>query len=361
MSLNCFPTPQQRLLLQAALHPEPQARSAWQRYTAQVDLQQVDWVSTTFFPLIYRRFEDNLTCKSVYRHTWAQNQSQLFQLKTLLPRFQNEGIVPCLLKGAALIAKYYRDPGLRVMGDIDLLIPRFQIHRAHALLLQEGWHSDISTLPLDRSHALMLKKKGAPSLDLHWHLYADNGLDERLRKASYKTIPLDSQVHTLEAEDQLIHTLSHGLKYSPVPLIRWIPDASQILAKTPSFDWDYFFFQAIQLGWELPLFTALRYLAQESFAPIPSSTLQRIDRHRPTRREKNYFALLTQKPKRILTISQLYWHSHCRNHTSQNRLLLWATLPSYIKKVRNLKSWRQWLPFLIRGAWLHWKNNSQKK
>jgi hypothetical protein len=363
---NCWPTPEHLLLLQAGLLDPPKALLAWHQYCEQIDLQKADHLSTTLFPLVYHNLKTTSApqlglCKSVYRHTWSYNQLQFFHFKKLLHALQDAEIQTYLLKGAGMILGYYKDSGLRVMGDIDLLVPRHQAKEALHICRDLGWAPKEATQQLDiyRSHALMLKNKEGHAIDLHWNVLADNGLDALLANYIPRKQPLNAPFATaiLSPADQLFHTLFHGLNYSPQPLIRWIPDAAYILTQTPNLDWPYFHHLAKQLKLELPIYTALRYLHHHSFAPIPPTVLSVAERFTPTSQQQRYFKLLARKPKKLRFILQLYWHSHRRNHRSQNPLILFFTLPRFIKTSRRLSSWYQLIPFLFRAFLIHMKKS----
>src|SRR5690606_31894031 len=108
-----------------------------------------DHASTTLLPLVYRNLkeESHPLCKSTYRHTWLSNQ--IFWTKTLpiLQNLLNAGIKKIvLLKGMAMILHHYRDFGVRVIGDIDILIDRIHLPLAYSLLTSSGWRCELKGL-----------------------------------------------------------------------------------------------------------------------------------------------------------------------------------------------------------------------
>ncbi len=249
-----------------------------------------------------------------------------------------------------MILHYYRDPGLRVMGDVDLLVPRSKAKVTIERFIQAGWlpiKDKIAQNDLDRfirrSHALMLTDREGNNLDLHWALLSDSGIDPLFANHTYRIIESSSSLlpsaKILCPEDQLLHTFFHGLKYSPEPLIRWIPDATYILRQTPHFDWDYFFSQAKKIRIEWAISQALRYLHDHSFVSIPIQL-----NYRPTRKEKNYFLFLNKKPNFFSTLLS-YWHCHLRNTEA---LLPLFTFPNYVKQVMQCPTWTQFFLFLWR-------------
>lgn len=356
---NCLPTPTQQLLLQAALLPQPQAAFCWKAYCSQVDLQKAPPLDTTLFPLVYSNFKQSdspelKTCKSIYRHTWSHNNFQFFSLKKALQLLNGASIQTTLLKGASMILQYYQDPGLRVIGDIDLLIPRSSAKQTIQILLDAGWQSteNVEVNKLDqwiqRTHSIHLKNNEDHVIDLHWSVLSESGIDSLFANYTYRTSELTSyNTTTLSPEDQLLHTLFHGMKYSPQPLIRWIPDAVTLLTKTPDFEWEYFLSQIHHLKIELPIFTALSHLQGRGFIKLPANISLIADHYIPTQRELSHFRFLTTKPAK-LSLVQTYWHSHVRNSNSQNLIALLFRLPGFVKNAQKLTHWHQLIPFASR-------------
>lgn len=368
---NCWPTTLQHLLLTAALCDDLRAEHAWQKYCEQTDLQQVDYISSTFFPLIYHRFNKSNSielqiCKSVYRHTWCQNHLQFAKLKNIFTQLQQADISICLLKGSAMIVNYYQDAGLRVMGDVDILVPCNQAKKAFALLTDLGWQTQTKESNLEklfhRTHAISLTHPDGGKLDLHWAIFVGGTIDQALANYTYrisKTLLPQSNlsVTTLCPEDQLIHTLFHGIQYSPQPLIRWLPDAVFILKKTSAFDWNYFFSQAKQLKIELLVNTAIYYLQHYHFAEIPPDVIRIIEEYLPTRQERKALEFTTQEQQPFCRVFQLIWHWHIRSSASQNRIVLLFTLPRFLKNLWQLKHWHQLLGILCHRLLSHFRAN----
>lgn len=65
-------------------------------------------------------------------------------LSEILERFEAEGITTLLLKGMALAYLVYPEPSLRTMSDIDLLVDKTQIKKAHQLLTALRFEMDPS-------------------------------------------------------------------------------------------------------------------------------------------------------------------------------------------------------------------------
>jgi len=85
-----------------------------------------------------------------------------------------------LLKGMAMTLHYYRDFGVRVMGDIDVLIAKEQLPIVLPLLQSAGWQQfgtrfDLTNPDhLRRWHALSFTHPKGMNLDLHWSFIQEN-------------------------------------------------------------------------------------------------------------------------------------------------------------------------------------------
>lgn len=101
-----------------------------------------------------------------HRLNVARNRRIREQLVECLECLNAAGLVPLLLKGAASMPDA-RDPGARVMRDIDLLIPKEDAERAAHALNRLGYRA--WTLEFAGQHAFgILSRPGDPAaLDLH--------------------------------------------------------------------------------------------------------------------------------------------------------------------------------------------------
>ena len=90
-----------------------------------------------------------------FRHR-RSNEVRLTVLSDILEAFGGAGIEPTVLKGPALIALVYRDPGLRPFMDLDILVPQHDAVRAQRTLGDMGFTAAIpsSRYHLTRDHHL---------------------------------------------------------------------------------------------------------------------------------------------------------------------------------------------------------------
>ncbi len=90
------------------------------------------------FPLLNQELRDYLGL--IYDLNLSRNKKIKEQLLALLPVLNTAGIEPLLLKGiASLLGELYESPGIRVLGDIDILVSKDKLNAAKNILLAQGY------------------------------------------------------------------------------------------------------------------------------------------------------------------------------------------------------------------------------
>jgi len=302
---GCWPTWQQELLLRAALLQGEDALSAWEKWKASVDVERLDPGSHNLLPLLY----DNLATlgikdsimnkfKGVYRQTWYKNQLSIHRMSALLTAFHNVGIQTMVLKGAALLLLYYKNQGLRPMGDIDILVHAEQARRAIEVMTESGWIPEFKTperrIPL--SHAVAFKHPTTDeAIDLHWHVLHEgrhSRVDDKFWEGAVPARIKKVLTCALNSTDQLIHAFVHGIRWSPIPPFRWVADCVAIMNHSDSqIDWERLIIQVKDHRLILPVRDGLNYLRTKLDVPIPEAvllTMQNMPTSRMERIEYSY-------------------------------------------------------------------------
>ena len=286
---NFAPTLEQTWLLKASLCSGSEAQRAWEEWSGRVDFDLIDPASFRLLPLLSRNpalqslespiFEK---CKGIYRRNWLVNQMLWKKTTLLFCSLQQQGIQTIvLLKGIALILEHYRDFGVRVIGDIDFMVPLSDAAAVGDLLQSFGWRQHVARCDLRNPrhlahwHALNYTHLDKSCLDLHWSFIEEHSLflDEAVLRDA--TLLSHFPWRIPQPTDLLLQTCVHGMKYSPIPLIRWIADAMTLLQHS-SIDWDRLVHLAVNAHLTLPLSTGLHYLANTFGAPVPQSTLRQL-------------------------------------------------------------------------------------
>jgi hypothetical protein len=320
-------TPDQALLLRAALLQGPAAVAAWEAWIGRIDIERLDAGSHRLLPLLYRNLKRHKIShaelpriKGVYMHTWATNQTALRELGQLVGKLEAADIPTLVLKGAALATRYYRDAGVRPMSDFDILVPDDQVDHALALLATDGWTPQGRTfaqlaLPYRRSlHARGFDYPDrALSFDLHWRTtvtHLGEADDLPFWAAAAPMLLGKTQTRTLCPADQLLHLCIHSSIYDGETQMRWLPDALVVLRQTPEMDWARLVAQTKRLDAALVVAPRLRYLHEQWADIIPGAVpLPIIDELaalpiRPQTR-RMYDTLATYAWER--TYPQLFW------------------------------------------------------
>ncbi|HEY1267252.1 MAG TPA: nucleotidyltransferase family protein [Candidatus Binatia bacterium] len=290
---SCWPTPQQKLLLRAALARGDEAHTAWTEWKPAVHGDDLDLASKRMLPLLYRNLRSQNVAdpaidslKDVYRTHWLTNQILLRHVADILRIFHAAGMQTLILKGAPLTLLYYRDYGVRPMADIDLLVPAAQALQAVAIMTQSGWtRADAWPELLHDSyvlsgHAACFVDRAGQQVDLHWHVMPECCDEDADR--SFWSAAVPAEIHgvrtlTLNSSDHLLHVCVHGLRWEPVAPFRWVADAMAIINADAALDWERLAAQARarRLAW--PMKEALRYLRDEFGAPVPEGVLRAIE------------------------------------------------------------------------------------
>ena len=250
-------------------------------------------------PLLYRNLRD--ACPTLpppavldrlRRHCASMEQRNLLltmELVRLVRLFGAQGIAVIPFKGPLLAATLYGRLALRPFGDLDLLVHREDAHRAHRLLLAEGYRSrDTGWWPLERLFNYCREYKHDVRelyVEVHWDL-ADRSVTlpfntpdlwERLERVPFS----GGTVASLDPTDLLLMLCIHGSKHGWNALT-FLCDVAQCLARYPGIDHDVVRSRARELGIERPLFLGLMLAARLLEAPVPAAILDEAIAADPT-------------------------------------------------------------------------------
>jgi len=107
-----------------------------------------DFVRSGLGPIFYRvlkrserlaEIDTDMKLKASDLTSRAISAEQFINVGTVIELLQSNDIDPVLLKGASFATRYYPEPHLRVMGDIDLLLPQDRISEAQNILMRKGF------------------------------------------------------------------------------------------------------------------------------------------------------------------------------------------------------------------------------
>lgn len=284
-----WPSAEQRRLLEAGLLDGRRAIDAFHAWRGGVRLED-DFRSGTvrLLPLVYHNLHalgvnDPLMqrLKGVYRHSWYRTNRVLHAAAPAVAGLASAGIPVLMTKGVPLAFSYYRNPALRPMADVDVVVPLVRLDEALGVLAALGWRGEWPDGDARRfRHAWPSFGPGGGQLDLHWKPMYESPADAAEDPFFTTAEPLDF-LGTLVAQPEPTHalflTVVHGVRWNAEPPVRWIPDAMAILrARGQDLNWELLLHLArthrvvhrLQLG--------LSYLVDAFQAPVPDGVLERI-------------------------------------------------------------------------------------
>ena len=291
-------------LLRAALLPPEEAARAWERWKANFGgFDSLDTAGFRLLPMVYRNLsghglspEDLGTLRGLYRQTWSRNRLAFRAAGDALEVLRASGIPALVLKGAALAHIAYDEQALRPMNDIDLLVHGRQLRQAAAALEPLGW---TPAAPLRSPwqaarifHAILLRHTSGLELDLHRHILEEacwKGADDVLWDDPIEFALDGRPARTIRPEAHLVHVIAHGVRWDPVPPVRWIADATILFRQFESnWDWEFTIALARRLGVTLAVAGGLVYLREnfaesvppavtDELAASPTAFLERLD------------------------------------------------------------------------------------
>lgn len=362
------PSPQQELLLRAALWQGDAARAAWNEWIAQTDLRALDYGSHRLLPLLYL----NLVAlevkhpavqdiRAVYRHFWYRNQLILRRATTALRSLAEADIPTMVLKACALIPLYYHDPAARPMTDIDILVPTLRARQAVETLCTAGWQpsalTQMDNTYFQRTHAHTLHLTDHFQIDLHRHVLMFETRVDGDAEFWANSIPVrlkDVQTRALNPADQLLHICAHGAEWNNVPPVRWAADAYMLLRES-EVDWAYLLKQvsANELG--LLARNSLLYLSAALKANIPKPVLDELVEWRVSRQEHIRYELLTYPHSEHNTALKLWYHYEQfrrLDHVYKNENWF-LRFPAFLRDTWGLSSTRAVPTYMMRYL-THW-------
>ncbi|GAB4027769.1 nucleotidyltransferase domain-containing protein [Spirosoma gilvum] len=326
MAIDSLPTvinPEQILLLKAALFPAQEALSYWQLWKKGRGLDQfiptntnllpslfdpLDGDSQRLMPLVYRNLEksgDPLIAhlRGIYRYTWMSNQRFLLKMSQVISGLHQNGIDTIALKGIPLSLLYYGDMGVRLMYDLDVLVPTEKADQARSILQNPPFSFRSSQFEAKHRHilhAMHLWDTHNVDVDLHWNLLYHHTYTKADIPFWHSRQPLkltDNQfTHALSPTHQLFHNLVHGFDWGETPAIRWIADSYVIYTKPGlSIDWHALLDLAEQYRVCYPVQQALQLLTGEFRLILPADVSERLTQLPLSSTEKTYFSLVRKR------------------------------------------------------------------
>lgn len=123
-----------------------------------LSVQEIDWlVGVGCAPVFWHAAGGTFSVPAAQSLRAAELTAKVLGSKTLadvekvIERLAERDIVPTLLKGISYATRYYPEPHLRVMGDVDLLVAGRELARAQRALLEAGFEIPAEVAAIDYS------------------------------------------------------------------------------------------------------------------------------------------------------------------------------------------------------------------
>jgi len=362
-----MPTERQALLVRAALLAREPALNAWDHWKATGEVGCIDGGSSFLLPVLYRNLVDHgvsgpavKRAQQAYKVTWLENERRFHEVAALLEVLNAAGIETMILKGAALALLYYRDLGLRSMGDVDILIRPHDVANAIGTLIELGWERTgpmphaLTETYLNARHGINLSNDRIAKLDLHWHVMGETcgpGEDDWFWSGAIRAAVRGVETHAMNPTDQLFHVCAHEARWTPTPLPRWIVDVMMILrASDDDIDWDRFISHTRRLGLVLPVREVLEQVVEVVDSPIPSSVLSDLRRLPLSKEDERKYRSQCLPPSLLRALTEEYRRMAMQpgRHDRRWRIL---TFPSYARALWGLDhGWQVPIQGVLWGA-----------
>jgi hypothetical protein len=288
----CWPTGEQRLLLECLFLREPErARASFARWRATVDVQRMSSGSLALMPMLHFRLAelgvaDSLSprLKGAHRYHWCRGQVLLRGAIEAVDAVAAAHIPVLALKGLAVLPFYGGDHGRRPMSDVDLLVPRSEGAVALGVLAREGWQlapalAGVAIADVIAKHHGVALTRERVEIDLHWASLiedtserGDLGLWQRARAREVNGRALFFPSLT----DLLFHVCVHGARWSRAGSVMWVADCVRILnggGDTRAIDWSALVAEAVARHLQVPVRETLRFLSEVLGAPVPAEVV----------------------------------------------------------------------------------------
>ncbi len=235
-------------LLKALFLPEPQARQAWERWRASIDVNTLSYVSQQLLPALIPAFPEWLDndpaagiLQGIVRRVWSQNQLRLHKAMEVDSQLTQADAQP-VIAGPLAWSLQTKPPAIRVIPHLTFLVPRAKVGQAAKVLLDAGWER-LGDMPLDRVLARSVRvsfRRENLRLNLIWRLVVvppEDALEcERAILSLIDRIEWNRQTVQITTPEATLLDILAGQRDGDLP---WQADVAMV--GTSAMDWPTFF------------------------------------------------------------------------------------------------------------------------
>jgi hypothetical protein len=289
-------TPDQHLLLRAALDKPEVALGCFVRWWKHVDIENTGATEYRLLPLVYQNIGSLIPdrtvaarIRGVAKHVWMSNQYYAALGASALDRLKVAKVPAMILKGAAMMVAVSGE-NARSLHDCDILVPVEQAPEALAILNELGLdvpYMDVRQFvdyDFKKMHALSLLRTGhrVHHVDIHWcplKIVRAKELTNEFFDQSVPCVLWGRDTRRPCFEHMLLNVIVHGTEWSVVRRYDWLADGALILRKAGSdFKWHRFADVAHRYRLDSIVRVALKELARTLDVPFPATVLLQLSR-----------------------------------------------------------------------------------
>ena len=228
--------------------------------------------------------------KRIHDENTTRNMIFRLELTKVLKSLRQAGIPVIVLKGAALLEVVYKNPSLRPMSDLDLLVPEEYADIAQNMILEFGYHEvgsleDQEITRRDHRHLPTLSdRNGLVVFEVHSHIVSrDSPLRFDISEFWDQAIDVKIagvEVKVLKPEHMLIHLAAHFFldrRFRSLFALGQLCDISETVRKYSSeIEWAEFGKQISRYRLDAVVYTAFYLSHRLLSAPIPEAFLTEL-------------------------------------------------------------------------------------
>ena len=221
------PEKEHKLAILTAISSKDIAQKSWFELCDGRSIDDFDSITSRFLPAIYLNLNRhglniNAKLRGLFHYNTAKNLCRLRALKNIFLDLNSQKVDYLVLKGMAIILRL-NSFGLRVLGDVDLVINKRSLREVTEILLNNGFTNKYAVNCSNFRESTVADKitfinKEKLEVDLHISEYAFPSLlfQEMLAKP-YRIIQWENLSIRIPDDISLMkHALVHGKQYSAV-------------------------------------------------------------------------------------------------------------------------------------------------